>query len=251
MTSPEQPGSSITPKDTEVASVQSLLLDLNKQVDQITQKIDTLSQEARGAVMAKNKANALKTLRSRKLHEELLLRRSGTLAQVEAAYSNIQGAADHVEAVNAMKATTSILRTLTAETGGVDVVERVIEMLDHETSKVEEVGTMLGEAGHGGYVINDGEIDEELEALEKAAGTKRAAAGTEEMQQRLRNLGPPPRYPEDSCSNNEEHRWPTVGKESTLESNIKALKRLSQESLPNLGTQRKDESEEQPIPVTT
>jgi len=179
-----QADNDITSQDIEIVSIQSLLAELNGQIDQITQRVDALSQAARDAVATKHKASALRYLRSRKLHEDLLSRRSATLTQVEDAYKMIEEAANNLEVVKAMQATTSVLRKITAESGSIEDVESLMESLNEEMTKVEEVGRVIREPGQSGYVVDEDKIDDELNALEQDARAEEAEANLHELQQK-------------------------------------------------------------------
>jgi charged multivesicular body protein 7 len=50
--------------------------------------------------------------------------------------------------------------------GGVEGVENVVERLQAEMDKADEVGKVLEEPLNGGVVIDEGEIDDELGAME-------------------------------------------------------------------------------------
>ena len=127
-------------------------------------KIAELTQSAKIALTNKNRVSALSAVRSKKLAEHNLSQRLNTLLQLEEVYSKIEAAAGNVEIVQVMQASTGVLRGLHAQIGGAEKVEDIVEELREEMAKVDEVGSIMNEAGP---VIDEGEIDEELEELEK------------------------------------------------------------------------------------
>lgn len=58
-----------------------------------------------------------------------------------------------------------MLRGLHTQIGGAEKVEDIVEGLREEMTKVDEVGSIMNEAGP---VIDEGEIDDELAAMEKS-----------------------------------------------------------------------------------
>jgi charged multivesicular body protein 7 len=90
-------------------------------------------------------------------------------------FTKLEKAADQVEIVRVMQASTLALRTLHAQTGGVEKVEDVVEELRQEMANVEEVTNVISDTGQ---VVDEGELDEELQAMEAAereAAEKRGA----------------------------------------------------------------------------
>jgi charged multivesicular body protein 7 len=66
------------------------------------------------------------------------------------------------------------LKSLNAQTGGVEKVQDVMESLRESMLDADEIGTALNE--NAASAIDDGEVEDELEAIEKAEREKREAA---------------------------------------------------------------------------
>lgn len=128
-------------------------------------KVIELNSSAKTALANKNRVSALAAVRSKKMAEQNLKQRLDTLTQLEEVYTRIEQAAGQIEIVQVMQASTGVLRGLHTQIGGAERVEDIVEELREEMTKVDEVGSIMNEAGP---VIDEGEIDEELEALEKA-----------------------------------------------------------------------------------
>lgn len=148
-------------------------------------KIAELTQAAKLALNNKNRVSALAAVRSKKLAEHNLTQRLNTLAQLEEVYSKIEAAASQVELVQIMEASTGVLRGLHAQIGGTERVQDVVEELREEMMKVDEVGSIMNEAGP---VIDESEIDDELQALEKSDQEAREEKEAEETRKKLAEL---------------------------------------------------------------
>ncbi|KAJ6164871.1 hypothetical protein N7470_003543 [Penicillium chermesinum] len=175
----------ITQQDSTIASIKTLISAISKQVTNLERKISDLTESAKTALGNKNRVSALAALKSKKTVEHNLSQRLNTLAQLEEVYSKIEQAAGQVEIVQVMESSTGVLRGLHAQIGGAERVEDVVEELREEMMKVDEVGGILNEAAP---VIDEGEIDEELSALEKGDQEAKEEKGAEETRNRLAEL---------------------------------------------------------------
>lgn len=154
----------------------------------LTARTEDLALAARKAVSSKNRPAALAALRSRKLAESTLARRSEVLAQLEEVYSNIEQAADQVEIVRVVEASTGVLKALNSKVGGVEKVQDVVEELREQMSKVDEIGDAINSVGQGEAIIDDREVDEELEVMEREQRSERERLEASASMQRLAEL---------------------------------------------------------------
>ncbi|KAL5355860.1 Snf7-domain-containing protein [Aspergillus floccosus] len=175
----------ITQQDSTIASIKTLMSTMEKQVDSLEKKIAELNVTAKLALHNKNRISALSAVRSKKLAEHNLQQRLDTLAQLEQVYVKIEQAADQVEFVQVMEASTGALRGLNAQVGGAARVEDVVDELRDEMSKVDEIGNIMNEAGPQ---IDETEIDDELEELESNERRAQEEAEAEETRQKLAEL---------------------------------------------------------------
>jgi charged multivesicular body protein 7 len=157
----------------------------------LSTRITTLTARASSSVKAGNRVSALSALRSKKLAEKNLEQRSDTLHKLEEVYTRIEQAVDQVEIVKVMDASAEVLRSLNKKVGGVESVENVIERLQEEMGKVDEVGKLLEEPLNAGAVVDEGEIDDELEALEQEERREREVKEAEVTRRRLQELEKP------------------------------------------------------------
>ena len=163
----------ITSEDATIASLKSLIKDLEIQTMALTKRVDELGITAKEAVAKKNRVSALAALRSKKLAETTLTKRHATLGQLEEVFASIEQAADQVELVKVMEASSRVLSGLNKEVGGVDRVDDVVDQLREQMSQVDEIGNVIAESGQGTGVIDETEVDDELEAMERDDREKR------------------------------------------------------------------------------
>jgi charged multivesicular body protein 7 len=162
----------ITPEDTSIAQLKELLSSLTHQTALLSARIDLLSAQAKQAVGKSNRVAALAALRAKKLAESTLERRFATVAQLEDVAAKIEQAADNVQLVGVMEASSAALASLHAQVGGAERVDEVVGRLREQMAEADEVGVILAEAASsagGGVVVDEGEIDDELAGMEREA----------------------------------------------------------------------------------
>ncbi|KAL7951118.1 Snf7 domain-containing protein [Trichoderma barbatum] len=155
----------ITEEDSSIASIKELAGKLEHQIDFLNSRIGELDQEAKNAVLRKNRVAALAALKSKKRAESSLSTRYATLNQLEEVATKLQQASDHVQLVRVMESSASALKSLNAQIGSVDKVESTMDRLREQMSATDELSAILAEPT--GMIVNEEEIDEELEAMEK------------------------------------------------------------------------------------
>ncbi|KAM0516112.1 hypothetical protein ACHAPE_005735 [Trichoderma viride] len=154
----------ITEEDASIASIKELMDSLEHQVDLLDKRIGELDQEAKNAVLRKNRVTALAALKSKKRAESSLSTRYATLSQLEEVASRLQQASDQVQLVKVMESSASALQSLNAQIGGSERVGATMDHLREQMSATDELTAILSEPT--GDVVDEGEIDDELEALE-------------------------------------------------------------------------------------
>ncbi|KAL7927340.1 Snf7 domain-containing protein [Trichoderma austrokoningii] len=154
----------ITEEDASIASIKELMDSLEHQVDLLNKRVDELDLEARNAVLRKNRVAALAALKSKKRAESSLSTRYATLSQLEEVASRLQQASDQVQLVKVMESSASALKSLNAQIGGSERVETTMDHLREQMSATDELTAILSEPTDN--VVDEGEIDDELEALE-------------------------------------------------------------------------------------
>lgn len=204
-----------------------------------------MNTNAKTSLNNKNRVSALSALKSKKIAEHNLKQRSDTLNQLEEVYNKIEQAADQVDIVRVMQASTSVLRSLHAQTGGVETVENVVDNLREEMSKVDEFGTIINEAGP---VVDEGEIDDELEALEKQEAREKEEKEAEETRERLAQLDSQKHAADEAARKLEElQKNVDAGEDSLLAESIGKMSNMSLED--KTTTKEKEEKERQPVPA--
>lgn len=157
---------SIHQEDVTVATLRSLISSLEPQIEQIMKRVSELDTRVRELISNKQLAAAKNVLRQKKLAVTKLHQRTDTLAQLEAVYNKIEQAQDHVELVRVLEASSQALRSLNQKTGGVEKVQDVMEGLRDEMMNTDEIQQATNEVSAD--AVDEGEMEEEFEALEKA-----------------------------------------------------------------------------------
>lgn len=173
----------ITSEDSTIASLKTLMSDLELQISTLARRVEVLSGTAKDAVSRNNRVLALAALRSKKLAESNLSRHSATLGQLEEVYSKIGQAADQVELIRILQGSTGVLKVLHAEIGGVERVDDAVNELKEQMTQVEETNNLINEVGEVGTVDED-EVDLELKAMEQQEKKKREESERLERQTR-------------------------------------------------------------------
>ena len=170
------PGDSgpITEQDATIASIKELTANLKHQIGLLEARIDELGESAKTALGRKNRVSALAALKSRKMAESSLSTRYATLNQLEEVASRIEQAADQVAIVRVMESSSGVLEGLNKAVGGTEKVDGVMDRLREQMADTDEVAAILAESG--GQAVDEAEIDDELEALEKEEKDKEEAA---------------------------------------------------------------------------
>ncbi|KAK4229996.1 Snf7-domain-containing protein [Podospora fimiseda] len=192
----------ITEEDRSIAQLKEVLASLTHQTKILEKRVEELNATAKLAVAKQNRVAALAALKSKKLAEATLERRFATVNQLEEVAAKIQQASDNVQIVKVMESSSEALKSLTAQTGGVERVEEVVDRLREQMAASDEIGSILAEAS-GMQAIDEGEIDDELAELEQAEEKGKEAKQraqkeeqekkeAEELQKRLEQVGQVP-----------------------------------------------------------
>ena len=228
----------ITSEDMSIANLKTLIAHLHIQLKTLEGRVDELNMTARNAVEKKNRIAAMSALRSKKLAETTLGKRHATLAQLEDLFGSIEQAANHVELMRVMQGSAKVLGALNKEIGGVERVDDVVDNLREEMAKVSEVGDVIREAGqqHG----DEGEVDDELQALENEERRKMEEVERNERESRERKETEETRKKLDALDDAESTDRDKAVSEKTLheadnenerdvDESVKGLKRMSLE----------------------
>lgn len=192
----------MTEQDSTIASIKELMTSLRHQTSLLETRIDSLTETAKSAVAKKNRVTALAILKSKKLTEASLATRYATLNQLEEVASKIETAADNAALVQVMESSTGVLEGLNKSVGGADRVDGVMDKLRDQMTDTDEVAAILAEGSN--KAVNEGEIDDELEAMmaqenskeeeeKKDAEEKERQAEVEKAQRQMEELPDVPR----------------------------------------------------------
>ncbi|KAK4544401.1 hypothetical protein LTR36_004292 [Oleoguttula mirabilis] len=172
----------IEQEDITIASLRTLITSLEPQIHELMKRVLELDAKAREAVATKQLIAAKTALRQKKLAETKLQQRTATLSQVEEVYAKIEQAADQVEMVRVMEASSQTLRSLNQKTGGVEKVQDVMDGLRDEMTNADEIQQAINDVSAG--AVDEGEVEDELEAMEKAEREKQEEVERKEREKR-------------------------------------------------------------------
>lgn len=178
--------SGITEEDATIASLKELIAKLQHQTEMLSAKVEQLEVDAKKAVARKNRVSALAALKSKKVAESSLAQRYASLNQVEEVALKIEQASDNVQLVKVMESSSGVLKNLNKQVGGVEKVDSVMDELRERISDTDELANILAEST--GAPIDEGEIDDELAAMENEIKEKQEEKETKEKLDKLPNV---------------------------------------------------------------
>lgn len=225
-------------EDREIASLKSLMYDVNEQIGSLETRIAFLQERGQKAVEIKNRSLALTALKSKKAAESVLARRTDTLFQLEEIYGKIGQASDQITTIRVMKGSAEVLRGLNAKVGTTQDVEDVLDNLKEEMGKVEDVGTVINQAGQETNAVDDDEVDEELNALMRESQTREEKKAAEEIKRTLASIETPigaddKTTIQPTMAENGQGVTGPKASETSLNEEISALERMSLDEEPN------------------
>lgn len=164
--SSNSPLTQITPSDTAIAQLKTVHLSLTEQITLLTTQYETWTQKAREATTKHNRIIALSALKSRKLNESALQKRSDALAKIEEVLNGVEQAASDAEIIKTLEGGASALERLNKDIGGIERVERIMERVREGLDESEDVGRVIAEMGSSR--VDEDEVQEEFDELLKA-----------------------------------------------------------------------------------
>jgi charged multivesicular body protein 7 len=175
----------ITTSDTAIAHLKTVQTSLDEQISLLTSQIATFTQKARDATSKQNRIIALSALKSRKLSESALRKRSDALARIEEVLNGVAQAASDAEVIRSLEGGASALERLNKDIGGIERVEKVMDRVREGIEESEDVGRVIAEMGSAR--VDEDEVQEEFDAMLKAEAEKKRKL-QEEIQRRKLEL---------------------------------------------------------------
>jgi charged multivesicular body protein 7 len=175
----------ITSDDEAIANLRDTLANINAQIPPLMEKIAAADAAVREAITGKQMVRAKAALRSKKLAETALAQRSDVALQLESVYHQLQSAADQVEIVEAMRAGADALKSLNEKVGGAEGVQGIVDAVNEQMATTEEITNIINETDQP---LDEAEIDDEFEALERAEKEKVEREEAEKTRIRLAEL---------------------------------------------------------------
>lgn len=156
----------ITSSDTAIAQLKTVQLSLTEQISLLTSRCQSLTQKAQEATSKHNRILTLSALKSRKLSETALQKRSDALLKIEEVLNGVEQAASDKEILKTLEGGVGALEKLNKDIGGIEKVERIMERVREGVEESEDVGRVIAEMGSNGRV-DENEVMEEFEDMLK------------------------------------------------------------------------------------
>ena len=143
---------------------------LEEQISLLTSQVETLTQKARDATSKHNRIVAISALKSRKLSESALQKRSDALTRIEEVLNGVAQAASDAEVIKSLEGGATALERLNKDIGGIERVEKVMDRVREGIEESEDVGRVIAEMGSS--KVDEDELQEEFDAMLKAEEEK-------------------------------------------------------------------------------
>ncbi|KAF9475867.1 hypothetical protein BDN70DRAFT_883201 [Pholiota conissans] len=162
----------ITGVDAGIVELKTAIRNLYAQVDALHGKIDDCTHKASAALQQKRKPAALSYLRSRKLLEEQLNKRLGSLSTLESTFLTVEAAAGDIKIMKTYESSTATLRAILAhpsiERSSVDKTMEALAEASTDAKELDDAIRIGGDVALGvGEIVDDEELEEEWKAMVK------------------------------------------------------------------------------------
>ena len=165
----------ITSSDTSIAHLKTVRLSLTEQISLLTTQSQSLNLKAREALSDKSRILALAALKSRKLTESALQKRSDALSKIEEVLSSVEQSISDAQVLKSLESGASALERLNRDIGGIEKVERIMERVRQGVEQSEDIGRIIAEMGTGAR-IDDEDVQDEYDEMVKAEEKEKKAA---------------------------------------------------------------------------
>ena len=165
----------ITSSDTSIAHLKTVRLSLTEQISLLTTQSQSLNLKAREALSNKSRILALAALKSRKLTESALQKRSDALSKIEEVLSSVEQSISDAQVLKSLESGASALERLNRDIGGIEKVERIMERVRQGVEQSEDIGRIIAEMGTGAR-IDDEDVQDEYDEMVKAEEKEKKAA---------------------------------------------------------------------------
>ena len=186
-------------------------------------QIESFRDKCQRAIQIKNRLSATAALKSKKAAESALSQRLGTLSQLEGVYQKIEQAADQIMLVRVLEGSTATLRSLNAKSGGSERVEDIVDQLQEEMDKTDDVRRAIDEAGQTSDFVDEDAIEDELETLVAQNREAEEAKEAEQTKERLVEI----QGPEHTSNRQQSEKPPTKTDDIALVEDMSRLERMS------------------------
>jgi len=236
----------VTQEDEAIANLRDTLANINAQIPPLHEKITLADAAAREAVASEQMIRAKAALRSKKLAETALAQRTDVALRLESVFAQLQQAADQVEIVEAMRAGADALKSLNEKVGGAEGVQGVVDAVNEQMTTTDEISNIINETEQP---LDDAEIDDEFEALEKAEKEKKEQEEAAKTAARLAELAEvDQKHKEKEQEEKLRQAHDQQRKDADVEKASESFANLSF-AQPNQDEEMEDAEDEKPVPI--
>ncbi|KAF9653780.1 hypothetical protein BDM02DRAFT_3182236 [Thelephora ganbajun] len=178
--------------DSGLLELKTAVQNLSVQIESIQNRIKERSEKASSALKHNRKEIALGHLRARKQLEDILVKRSNALENLESTLWTVEHAAGDVEIMKFYESSTITLRTILSHPSlQRDKIDETMEALHSVTEDAKDVDLTIRLAGEAeqANIIDDDEIERELRALVRDVEDEKRVAEEREALEESKRLG--------------------------------------------------------------
>ncbi|KAF9013970.1 Snf7-domain-containing protein [Cyathus striatus] len=189
---------SISAVDHGILELKMAVRNLQAQVISLQHRIEECTKKASNALEQKQKSVALSYIRSRKLLQDMLEKRLGSLSILESTLISVDNAATNVEMMKTYESSAITLRTILAHPSlQRENIDKTMDALAEANADAQEIDEAVKIAVDAAVEIDenvdDTELEDELQALINEI--KSGKEGDEAITRKLEGVSPPTNLP--------------------------------------------------------
>ncbi|KAF8421269.1 Snf7-domain-containing protein [Tirmania nivea] len=177
----------ITQTDITIATLKTTIFQTNAFLNNLNAHSESLSKRIKAYLAKNNKPLALAALKTKKLVDGNISTRAANLNNLEALLFQIEEAADNISLIALLDSGAGALKQLTAQTGGVEKVEEVLERVREAGEDADEISRAVASGlewvGEG---VDEEEVEGELEGMMREQEEKERKVALLEYDRRVR-----------------------------------------------------------------
>ncbi|KAF9053885.1 hypothetical protein BDZ89DRAFT_1098331 [Hymenopellis radicata] len=158
----------LTAVDKGILELKVAVANMQTQVEQLHNKVDSLTQRASDALKQKRKPMALSCIRSRKAVQDLLTKRLTALDNLEGTLLSVEAAAGDIDIMSSYAQSTATLKMILAHPSlQRETIDETMEALADANADAREIDEAIRDGVDiaGGATFDEDELEQELQGL--------------------------------------------------------------------------------------